>query len=103
MPSQTSVGRRSRTLRAFSRARLRQAMMLSGLSRPKVMNQGTLRASARRWVARKLSKSPVMRTSGSHTMRSPAPLAELPSSAAAWPSSSRRARLSARSRSRAVE
>ena len=82
-PSQTSVGSRSRTLRAFSRARLRQAMMLSGLSRPNVRYQGTLRASARRCVVRKLSKSPAMRTSGSQTIRSPAPLADCPSSAAA--------------------
>ena len=50
MPSHTSVGSRSRTLRAFSRARLTQATMLSGLSRPKVRNHGTLRSSARRWV-----------------------------------------------------
>ena len=103
MPSHTSLGSRSRTLRAFSRARLRHAMMLSGLSRPKVRNQGTLRSSARRWVSRKPSRSPAMLTSGSHTRRPPAPLEALPSSAAAWLTSSRRAKLSARSRSRAVQ
>ena len=103
MPSQTSVGRRSRTLRAFSRARLMQAAMLSGLSRPKVTNQGTLRSSARRWVSRKLSMSAATRTRGSQTRRPPAPLEAFPSSAADWLASSRRARFSARSRSRAVQ
>ncbi len=77
--------------------------MLSGLSRPKVRNHGTLRSSARRWVARKLSMSPAISTSGSHTSRPPAPFDESPSSAAAWPTSSRRAKLSARSRSRAIQ
>ncbi len=103
MPSHTSVGRRSRTLRAFSRARSRHEAMLSGLSRPNVTNHGTLRSSARRWVSRKSSMSAATRTSGSHTRRPPAPLLVSPSSAADWLASSRRARFSARSRSRAVQ
>ena len=76
--------------------------MLSGLSRPKVTNQGTLRASARRWVGEE-----ALQVAGDAHQRLPhQPLAGAVGGVALegrrLADSSRRARFSARSRSRAV-